>query len=52
MNNYYYQILMAMKDKLLVTDVFKALADENSFGLFNTICTRCTDSQKLIVPLS
>lgn len=39
---------MAMKDKLLVTDVFKALADENSLGLFNTICTSCTDSQKLM----
>ena len=37
-----------MKEKLLVTDVLKALADENSLSLFNTVCTGCTDSQKLI----
>jgi hypothetical protein len=37
-----------MTEKVLVTDVLKALADENSFGLFNTICTGCTDSQKLM----
>ena len=37
-----------MKEKLLVTDVFKALSDENSLRLFNTICTSSTDSEKLI----
>ena len=37
-----------MKEKLLVTDVFKALSDENSLSLFNTICTGSTDSEKLM----
>jgi predicted transcriptional regulator len=37
-----------MKEKLLVTDVFKALSDENSLSLFNTICTSSTDSEKLM----
>jgi hypothetical protein len=37
-----------MNEKLLVTDVFKALSDENSLSLFNTICTSSTDSEKLM----
>jgi hypothetical protein len=37
-----------MKEKLSITDVFRALADENSLSLFNTICTSNTDSKKLM----
>ena len=37
-----------MKEKLLVTDVFKALSDESSLSLFNTICTSSTESEKLM----
>lgn len=37
-----------MKEKLLITDVFKALSDENSLSLFNTVCTSSTDSEKLM----
>ena len=37
-----------MKEKLLVTDVLRALSDENSLSLFNNICTSSTDSEKLM----
>jgi predicted transcriptional regulator len=37
-----------MKERLSMADVFKALADENSLSLFNTISSRDTDSQKLM----
>ena len=37
-----------MNEKLLVTDVFKALSDENSLSLFSTICTSSTDSERLM----
>jgi DNA-binding HxlR family transcriptional regulator len=37
-----------MKEKLLLTDVLKALSDEYSLSLFNAICTSSTDSEKLM----
>jgi predicted transcriptional regulator len=37
-----------MKEKLLVTDVFKALSDTDSLSLFSTICLGSTDSEKLM----
>ena len=38
-----------MKEKLSVTDVFKALSDKRSLSLFNSISTNDADSQKLVI---
>jgi hypothetical protein len=38
-----------VKEKLSVTDVFKALSDKRSLSLFNSISTNDADSQKLVI---